>query len=128
MSDQDLVVDYDMVDEALYYLKKCFSPCEDSSHEVQRMTGDQVRAKWGAEPAAVTFGNRYHDFLVELRKQIDYWQDDLVMLMKRVDQAQERLRDASESEAAMVDQMLADEWFQGSGSGQPAGISAQLPR
>jgi len=101
----DLFIDYGGVEGALYQLKKQVYSCMDASHDAQRMTEDQTRAKWGTESAAVTFSKRYHEFLTKLRDQINQWQDDLTTFVKRVDQAQEVLRDASETEAATIDQM-----------------------
>lgn len=113
MSNDDLIIDYDGVQEALYAVRKIVDSYEDSSHDAQWMTGDQTSTKWGTEEAPDIFRKRHYEFLTALRNKINHWQDDLTTAMKRVDQAQERLRTASESEAAAINQTLVDEWVQG---------------
>jgi len=118
VSDQKLMINFDAVFEALQKLKKDVDPCEASIQDAQWMAGDQTSAKWGTEAAAGSFSTRYRDFLTRLSKQIDQWQSDLTTFMKRVNQAQEQLDGASAAEAAVINQMLVDEWLQESGPGQ----------
>lgn len=126
VSDQKLVISYEGVQESLYQLRKYLEPCVESMHDAKWMEGDQTSAKWGTEPAAGNFSNRYRNFLARLLEQIDRWQEDLTMLMKRVNQAQEQLDGASAAEAATINQLLVDEWLQGSSPDQLTQVSAQL--
>jgi len=110
MSHDDLSIDDEGVQEALSSVRKYVYSCGESSHDAQWMTEDQTSAKWGTEKGPAVFSGRYYEFLTRLRQQIDLWQADLTTVMKRVDQAQERLRDASEAEASAINQVLVDEW------------------
>lgn len=128
MSDDKLTIDFDAIQESLYQLRKEVDPCAASKDDAKWIVGDQTSTKWGTEPAAGSFSGRYRNFLSDLLKQIDQWQSDLTMLMKRVNQAQEQLQGASAAEATQINQMLVDEWLQASNPGQPMQASTQLPQ